>query len=240
MATNDSVNVGLSGITGSGTFVGASSPTLITPILGVATATSLKFSGNNGLIDSNGNELLSLSPTASSVDYWTIANAATGGNPTLSMSGSDTNIIGYLQGKGTGTIATKGTGTNDSAPSGYIGQFVSSQIVYGSAISITTATVTNITSISLTAGDWDVSGQVSFVPSVAFNAVAAAINTTSATLPDFSLYSLVQATLSSVALAVVMQRISISSTTTVYLIGQVSFATGSATACGFIGARRVR
>jgi hypothetical protein len=34
MATNDSVNAGLSGVTGTGNFVGATSPTLITPALG--------------------------------------------------------------------------------------------------------------------------------------------------------------------------------------------------------------
>lgn len=41
MATNNAVNVGLSGATGTGNFVGANTPTLITPILGVATATSI-------------------------------------------------------------------------------------------------------------------------------------------------------------------------------------------------------
>lgn len=40
MTTNNAVNTGLSGTTGSGNFVGANSPTLITPVLGVATGTS--------------------------------------------------------------------------------------------------------------------------------------------------------------------------------------------------------
>lgn len=48
MTTNNSVNVGLSGSTGSGTFVGATSPTLVTPVIGVATATSINF-GQNAL-----------------------------------------------------------------------------------------------------------------------------------------------------------------------------------------------
>ena len=48
MATNNSVNVGLSGATGTGTFVGATSPTLVTPTLGAATATSLAFSPTTG------------------------------------------------------------------------------------------------------------------------------------------------------------------------------------------------
>lgn len=43
MTTNCAVEVGLSGSTGTGNFVGATSPTLITPTLGVATATSVTF-----------------------------------------------------------------------------------------------------------------------------------------------------------------------------------------------------
>lgn len=45
MTTNNSVNVGLAGATGSGNFVGANTPTLITPVLGVASATSVNFGG---------------------------------------------------------------------------------------------------------------------------------------------------------------------------------------------------
>jgi hypothetical protein len=46
MATVNQVGVGLSGSTGTGTFVGSTSPTLITPTLGVVTATSINFGGN--------------------------------------------------------------------------------------------------------------------------------------------------------------------------------------------------
>ena len=43
MATNNQLNLGLSGSTGTGNFVGANTPTLITPVLGVSTATSINF-----------------------------------------------------------------------------------------------------------------------------------------------------------------------------------------------------
>lgn len=46
MSTNNAVNTTLSGQTGTGTFVGATSPTLVTPNIGVATATSLTFGGS--------------------------------------------------------------------------------------------------------------------------------------------------------------------------------------------------
>src|SRR5262245_57492548 len=80
--------------------------------------------------------------------------------------------------------AIRGTSTNDSAAAGYVGELMESEVLTGSAVSLTNNTAANVTSLSLTAGDWDVWG------SVAFNAVAGtanlvvgAINTTSATLP---------------------------------------------------------
>ncbi len=45
MATNNGLNLSLSGQTGTGNIVGANTPTLITPVLGAATATSVNFGG---------------------------------------------------------------------------------------------------------------------------------------------------------------------------------------------------
>ena len=52
--------------------------------------------------DTNGLELFVLSATASAVNEITVANAATGGNPSLKASGGDTNVSFTLSGKGTG------------------------------------------------------------------------------------------------------------------------------------------
>ncbi len=46
MAAVNSVGNALTGSTGTGTFVGANTPTLITPVLGAATATSVNFGGS--------------------------------------------------------------------------------------------------------------------------------------------------------------------------------------------------
>ena len=100
MAIINSVGNALQGTTGTGNFVGANTPTLITPILGVATATSIKFSGNNGLIDSNGNEILSLFPVASAVNYILLANNVTTQPPVIAASGSDASIAISIQPKG--------------------------------------------------------------------------------------------------------------------------------------------
>jgi hypothetical protein len=47
MTTNNSVNTSLAGQTGTGNFVGATSPTLVTPTIGAATATSVNFGGTS-------------------------------------------------------------------------------------------------------------------------------------------------------------------------------------------------
>jgi len=46
MTTNNAVNTSLSSQTGTGSFVGSTSPTLVTPVLGAANATSINFGGS--------------------------------------------------------------------------------------------------------------------------------------------------------------------------------------------------
>lgn len=55
------------------------------------------------LVDSNGNESIILTSTASAVNEFTIVNAATGNAPQLKASGGDTNIDVKLTPKGTGS-----------------------------------------------------------------------------------------------------------------------------------------
>ncbi len=69
-----------------------------------ATITSSKVI--TGLNDTNGNEIVKVSPTGSAVNEITVANAATTGKPTLSATGGDTNIDLALAGKGTGRVVT--------------------------------------------------------------------------------------------------------------------------------------
>ena len=66
------------------------------------TLTSPKI--GTSILDTNGNELLTLTATSSAVNELTYANAATGNKPTLTASGGDTNIGVSIQPKGSGTI----------------------------------------------------------------------------------------------------------------------------------------
>lgn len=60
----------------------------------------------------------------------------------------------------TSTQGIVGTTTNNNAASGNVGEYISSSVVQGSALTITSGQFIDVTSISLTAGDWDVTGIV--------------------------------------------------------------------------------
>lgn len=150
-----------------------------------------------------------------------------------------------------GVIATTtGTTTNDSAAVGIIGEYVSSSVAFASAVTLTTLTDAAVTSISLTAGDWDVAGNVLFLPGAAtsITSMAAATNTSVAlpTAPGAgSSVSQTQAAFvagagSQFGFAVGTRRISLASTTTVYLVASAIFTVSTMKAYGFIGARRAR
>jgi hypothetical protein len=57
-----------------------------------------------GIADTNGNESMLFTATASAVNELTVANAATGNNPAISATGDDTNIGITLTPKGTGNL----------------------------------------------------------------------------------------------------------------------------------------
>jgi hypothetical protein len=58
--------------------------------------------------DTNGNEIIRTPATASAVNDITITNAATGGTPSITATGDDTNINLRLAGKGTGRLVLPG------------------------------------------------------------------------------------------------------------------------------------
>ena len=77
--------------------------TLTSPIIGTS------------ILDTNSNQLALLSATSSAVNEITLANAATGNNPTITASGDDSNVGIALQTKGTGVIQAEDSGGNVSA-----------------------------------------------------------------------------------------------------------------------------
>lgn len=142
-----------------------------------------------------------------------------------------------------------GTTTNDNAAAGSVGEFISSTVLIGSAVALTTATPANVTSISLTAGDWDVYGNVSFNPAgtTTIAAINAWISSTSAalpTLPNSGGFMGLNTTLTTGVAQHIPAgskiRFSLSGTTTIFLSTQSTFGVSTMSAYGFIGARRIR
>lgn len=142
----------------------------------------------------------------------------------------------------------QGTQTNDNAAAGKIGEIVESSIASGSAVALTTATAKTVTSISITAGDWDVWGNVLFLPNAATTVthIRGGINTTTDTMPTApagGAIGMIQATLGTglvQGIPGLFRRMSVASTTTVYLVALSEFGVNTQSAFGYIGARRVR
>lgn len=330
--------------TGSGLLVFATSPTLTTPILGVAAATSLDLAGETGATLSAASSRLTMEGvnivTVSSTDTLTnktltsptlttpaLGTPASGNlsnctgysqlnlanlgsnvstflaapssanlaaaltdelgsgklifsdgtlaiasgktltaSNTLTFTGTDSSSVAFGTGgtvlysggalgtpsSGTLTNATGlpaasivTTATNDNAAAGKLGEYTESIVLTASAVSLTTDTAANITSVSLTAGDWDVSGIVwsKFAGGATCTYAAAWVSSTSATIPTAPAggFTQLQASIiSNSTTATGVVRFSLAGTTTVYLSTQMGFAVGTMAAYGILRARRVR
>jgi hypothetical protein len=190
------------------------------------------FSSNSGAQDIN----MTLASTRSDIS---------GGSPGGSSGEVQYNNAGAFGGLADGQLP--GTATNDNASAGNIGEYVSSS-VNAPGVSVTSGTAKDITSISLTAGDWDVWGSVGFNSggTTVASLLAGWINTSSATNPNapnggaYFLQDPVSFSNPTFCYPIGMMRISLATTTTVYLSTYAAFSVSTLTAYGFIGARRVR
>ena len=141
----------------------------------------------------------------------------------------------------------KGTVAADNATAGNVGEFISSSNTAGTAL--TSGTTVNIVTLSLTPGDYDVWGYITFTPANALTVVAAAVSPTSATLPtaaqmaagtgSMAQYNLNFTNAKPATMQTGMCRVNISANTSIYLVAQATF-TSTLTAAGAIFARRVR
>lgn len=141
-----------------------------------------------------------------------------------------------------------GTTTNDSATAGNVGEYI--QAIAGDSAAPTSTQYGDLTSISLTAGDWDVSGGVYWDSNTATWTVAqggisvtsgnsatglnAGENLATASWASSSTTPLIQTSF------VASYRISIAATTTVYLKYRSTYTGGPPHAQGRLSARRVR
>lgn len=151
----------------------------------------------------------------------------------------------------TGTAATgqiPGTSTNDDAATGKVGQYVEGIRLVGSAVTFVSSAAQTVTSIALTAGDWDVNGVVTFGlgATTSITRLTATLSTTDNAL-DFTPGRVGQNTYASfvpggsfITQGFSNYRLSLSGNQTVYLVGYSEFTSTATTGYGIIRARRIR
>ena len=138
----------------------------------------------------------------------------------------------------------KGTSTNNNATAGYNGEYVESVVSLVSFFSNTT--FGDLTSISLTAGDWDVSGIAFFQPNGGtITSWDLGISTTSGNSSVGLIYgsnaeSTTPVASSNTSFSIPVYRVSLASTTIYYLKFKSNYSVASPLANGRISARRVR
>lgn len=226
-------------VTGTGPMVLGTSPAFVTPVLGTPASGTL---------------------TNCTIPSSQITGLAAGTN-TFLTTGTSANLAAMLTDEtGTGvavfgtspTVTTPnivGTIAVGNASAGSVGEYVSSVIASGSAVALTTNVGANMTSISLTAGDWDVWYIPNFIPGATTNItqLLASISTTSATSNtagdsvSFTSYGsggVVPGVNSGAPM--LQKRINVSTTTTVFAVAQATFTVSTLGAWGSLQARRVR
>ena len=171
----------------------------------------------------------------------------------IAAAGSDTNIVLTLSGKGTGGVTVQGTTAAGNASAGYVGEYLSTIVLVGSPVNLSTNNTVNVATLSLTAGDWDVWGEVwpTGPSGTSWTAFWGQISTSSATtvsvpgdgnsytqMPVQSAY--ITGTHTFQILTLDPCRINVSTTTNVYLGAGATFTVHTAQAYGKICARRVR
>jgi hypothetical protein len=139
-----------------------------------------------------------------------------------------------------------GTATNDDAAAGNMGQAPVVSVSQGSGPALVTDTANTVASMALSAGDWDVDGEIGFNGSAATNYLIGCILTSGTVQAGpgaawetcFGLNPFNY--LSSLILPLGTVRFSFPATTTVYLNAMAGFTPGAISAYGNMRARRVR
>lgn len=145
----------------------------------------------------------------------------------------------------TGGFFIKGTNTNDSASTGWVGEFVSSAIPTYTAFP-TSTNYGDLAQVSLTAGDWDLTGCFNENPAgatvtnVDIGISATSGNSTSGLTLGDNFFSITTSGSNFVALCVPAFRVSISATTTYYLKYEATYTVATPLARARLSARRRR
>jgi len=272
------------GVAGGGTNCAAASGTCLDNVTGFAANGYLKrtWAGAYSLVAAIPFSDLAITPTrAGDIIYWngsawvTLAGNNSGTNFLQETPGG---VPSWVAAPGTGTvtsvtcfgvaITTSGTcittgqlpgiATNTAASAGNVGEVINSCILVGSEVSLTSGTAANVTSISVTAGDWDIWGMINYdiAGTTSITALSASISDVTAALPtppnvttnfpdgggmDFVRFSaFVPGSSTANGYPTGAVRALLSGTTTIFLVAFSNFTVSTNKAFGCITARRRR
>jgi hypothetical protein len=134
---------------------------------------------------------------------------------------------------------SQGVTDGSDAAAGQVGEYLTASS--SGSVGLGTGAVVNIATLPLTAGDWDVQGNIIFNPTGAATYAAASVNTASAALGPVA--TRVPGAGGGVQMRIGTGgtfRVSVSAAATAYLVAQTAFTSGAMTATGALWARRVR
>jgi hypothetical protein len=150
------------------------------------------------------------------------------------------NLIRTLFANREGTVAA------DDPPAGVLGEELSAEVLVGDAVALVTNTAKTVVSLELTAGDWDLSGVVSFLPAATTSITKLSQSISSTTNVHGNNKNKKSLTFTAVVpndtliADTPVVRVNLSATTTYYLIALATFTVDTLSAYGYLRARRVR
>jgi hypothetical protein len=233
-------NTVLANVTGS-----SASPTAFSMPSCSTSSSALNYTPGTGIGCNTSINAASLGGTAAA-SYALLASPAFTGTPTAPTASAGTNTTqiattAFVTSSPTINTPTINGVTNGAvAGAGQVGQPITAT---GTNVALTSGTPTNVTSIILTAGDWDVFAGFAFAgaSSAVSTVQSCGISTTSATFSGAGTYAGIGWSTSAnggFAGAVPTQVINVTTNTTVYLVAQANYSPGSVSVTGTITARR--
>lgn len=216
----------------------------------VATAQAAQFIQQSGAGTVDAQEYVSILGATQMPDVNVLKpkplSGGAGAFTSLAVSGNETiggtlNVTGAITPSQLAGIV--GTTTNNNANAGSVGEIITAS---ATAVGLSNGTGVNVTSVLLTAGDWDVHANVLVTPngSTPTTQILAGISTISATLPVTSDSSYVAAfdfsTAEPISVNPGYKRVSIATSGTYFLVCVANFSTSTCAANGSITARRAR
>jgi hypothetical protein len=120
---------------------------------------------------------------------------------------------------------------------------VSSTVVSGSAVALTTNVTANVTSIVLTPGEWEISGVIGYLPAATTSITVLSGGSSSVSVTDAALgagFAITQTALVPGAVQQILpipsSRIKVTASTTFYLVAKSTFTVSTLSAFGVIRA----